>query len=53
MTYLTNERQFYVENYPGLIIEKAHIDDLMEYMIKGVNCMKGLLVKDLLVMIKR
>ena len=34
-TYLTNERQFYVENYPGLIIEKAHIDDLMEYMIKG------------------
>lgn len=34
-TYLTNERQFYVENYPGLIIEKARIDDLMEYMIKG------------------
>ena len=36
-TYLTNERAFYVENYPGLIIEKAHIDDLMEYMIKGEN----------------
>lgn len=34
-TYLTNERQFYVENYPNLVIEKAHIDDLMEYMIKG------------------
>ena len=34
-TYLTNERAFYVENYSGLIIEKAHIDDLMEYMIKG------------------
>ncbi len=33
--YLTNERQFYVENYPNLVIEKAHIDDLMEYMIKG------------------
>ena len=40
-----------VENYPGLIIEKARIDDLMEYMIKG-NCMKGLLVKDFLLMIK-
>ena len=25
-TYLTNERQFYVENYPNLVIEKAHID---------------------------
>ena len=34
-TYLTNERQFYVENYSNLVIEKAHIDDLMEYMIKG------------------
>ena len=34
-TYLTNERQFYVENYPNLVIEKAHIDHLMEYMIKG------------------
>ena len=34
-TYLTNERAFYVENYPNLVIEKAHIDDLMEYMIKG------------------
>ena len=34
LTYLINERQFYVENYPNLVIEKAHIDDLMEYMIK-------------------
>lgn len=34
-TYFTNERQFYVENYPNLVVEKAHIDDLMEYMIKG------------------
>ena len=34
-TYLTNERQFYVENYPNLVIEKAHIDDLIEIKIKG------------------
>ena len=34
LTYLINERQFYVENYANLVIEKAHIDDLMEYMIK-------------------
>ena len=36
-SYLTNQRQFYIENYPNLIIEKAHIDDLMEFMIRGEN----------------
>ena len=34
-SYLTNQRQFYIENYPDIIIEKAHIDDLMEFMIRG------------------
>ena len=36
-SYLTNQRQYYMENYPEIIIEKAHIDDLMEFMIQGDN----------------
>lgn len=36
-SYLTNQRQFYMENYPEIIIEKVHIDDLMEFMIQGEN----------------
>lgn len=32
---LTDERQFYVENYPGMIIEKGNIDELIMMMVRG------------------
>lgn len=32
---LTGAKRFYVENYPGLVIEKAGIDDIMVMMIGG------------------
>lgn len=31
---LTNQRQFYLENYPGIALEKGSIDDLV-YMMEG------------------
>ncbi len=31
----TNEKQYYAENYPGIIIEKGNIDDLILMMTKG------------------
>lgn len=32
---LTDDRQFYLENYPELVIEKSSIDDLIMLMIAG------------------
>lgn len=32
---LTNQRQFYQENYPKIVIEKGTIDDLILMMIRG------------------
>ena len=32
---LTNERQFYQENYPDIIIEKGNIDDLILMEMRG------------------
>ncbi len=32
---LTNERQFYMENYPGIVTEKGSIDEVIEMMIQG------------------
>lgn len=32
---LTNEKQFYQENYPEITIEKGNIDELMMLMIRG------------------
>ena len=32
---LTTQRQFYQENYPGIIIERGNIDDLMFMVSKG------------------
>lgn len=32
---LTNQKQFYAENYPGIIIEKSGIDDLILFMTGG------------------
>ena len=32
---LTDQKQFYLENYPGMIIEKSGIDILLYMMIRG------------------
>jgi len=32
---LSNQKQFYVENYPDLVIEKSGIDGLIQLMIRG------------------
>lgn len=32
---LTNQRQYYQENYPGLVVEKGSIDDVILMMTKG------------------
>ena len=32
---LTNQKQFYMENYPEVVMEKGNIDDLMVLMIGG------------------
>ena len=32
---LTNERQYYAENYPELVIEKGNIDEMILMMIRG------------------
>ncbi len=32
---LTNQKQFYMENYPGLAVEKGSIDDVIMMMIRG------------------
>lgn len=34
---LTNEKQFYVENYPDIVVEKGNIDSLISMMIGGVQ----------------
>ena len=32
---LTNQKQFYMENYPQIAVEKGNIDELMMMMIRG------------------
>ncbi len=32
---LTNERQFYQENYPQLVVERANIDNVITLLVKG------------------
>ena len=34
-TCLTNQKQFYSENYPEIVIEKGTIDELIMMMIRG------------------
>lgn len=34
---LTNERQYYVENYPALTIEKGNIDEVIMMMKRGIH----------------
>ncbi len=33
---LTGEKQFYMENYPDITIEKGNIDDMIAIMVKGI-----------------
>ncbi len=37
VTCLTNERQFYAENYPDIVIENGNIDDLILYYDNNVR----------------
>lgn len=37
---LTNQKQFYLENYPQIAIEKGSIDDTIVMMLKGQNTVK-------------
>ena len=32
---LTNQKQYYMENYPQLTVEKGSIDDVIMMMIRG------------------
>lgn len=32
---LTNQKQFYMDNYPGIVLEKGSIDELIMIMIRG------------------
>ena len=32
---LTNQRQFYIDNYPDVIVEKGNIDEVVMMMVKG------------------
>lgn len=32
---LTHQKQYYSENYPGIVLENSHIDDVMTMMIRG------------------
>lgn len=34
---LTNQRQYYMENYPKLVMEKGNVDDVIMMMIRGVE----------------
>ena len=36
-TLLTNQKQFYLENYPDIVIENNNIDEFIYMMIKGVK----------------
>lgn len=32
---LTNEKQFYLENYPGLVVERGSVDEIISMISKG------------------
>ena len=32
---LTNQKQYYMDNYPTIVIEKGNIDELIMMMIRG------------------
>lgn len=35
---LTNQKQYYIENYPGIAIEKGNIDEVITMMARGIQC---------------
>ena len=35
---LTNEKHFYLENYPRIVVENSHVDDVVMMMIRGGKC---------------
>lgn len=37
VTCLTNQKRYYVENFPDIVVEKGNIDDVISMMVKGVN----------------
>ena len=32
---LTNEKQFYIDNYPDIVVEKGNMDEMILMMVKG------------------
>ena len=32
---LTNQRQYYIDNYPDVIVEKGNMDEVVMMMVKG------------------
>ena len=34
---LTNQRQYYAENYPDMVIEKGNVDEMILLMVRGEN----------------
>ena len=34
---LTNERQFYMDNYPSITVEKGNFDEMILLMVRGEN----------------
>ena len=34
---LTNERQFYIDNYPAIVVEKGNFDEMILMMVRGEN----------------
>ena len=32
---LTDQRQFYLENYPGLAVEKGSVDEVISMIVRG------------------
>ena len=35
---LTNQKQYYMENHPGIAIEKGNIDEIITMMARGTQC---------------
>ena len=34
---LTNQKQYYMENYPKIVVEKGNIDELITMMVRGTE----------------
>ena len=49
---LTNDRKYYEENVPGLVVERAGIDEVILMMTGGKKKMSGLLEKDICLLLR-